>query len=118
MFSAFSKSAALSLLALSAAFAQIGAWNPTEMIWAEIQAREAARERARRADQQWRERYFLQQAEEFVRAWNDFAEQYNRGTFDLRKARRVSDAFRKMERAGGWLAPSDDSSRTKKPRPK
>lgn len=114
MISAFSKSAIVLLFSVSTGLAQIGVWNRTEMIWAEMEARKAAREQAERAAEEWRERYFISQAEEFIRAWNQFAEQYNSGKLDLRKAREVSDAFRKMERAGGWLAPSEDPRRKKR----
>jgi hypothetical protein len=39
----------------------------------------------------------------FVRAWNEFTEEYaERGTFNLRKARSITKAWRSLEREETW----------------
>ena len=98
----FVKVALLTVVLASAASSQSTSETQPERIMAAVEARFAAWEQQQRAAEQWREQQFLQRAKEFVRAWNDFVEDYNHNRFDIRKARKLSEAFRKLERAGGW----------------
>ena len=88
-----------------------GDYNPRVDIWMHeflmrqfdsqrVQAEESARKEARR-----RELDFVKQANEFVQAWTRFAAEYNqRRAFNIKDARKVSEAFRKLERSQGWPA--------------
>lgn len=60
---------------------------------------EEARRRAAREDL----RRLHQKMERFVSAWNEFVREYaERGTFNLKKARSINDAWRKLEREETW----------------
>lgn len=50
----------------------------------------------------WEQRQFLKRARAFVRQWNAFVEDYNRGKVDLEKVRELSRAFRKLESSSWW----------------
>lgn len=55
----------------------------------------------RAAKQEARE--FESAVREFVEAWNRFAAEYReRGAFNLKKAKAVSDAWRRIEKQQGW----------------
>jgi len=63
---------------------------------------EAARRRAAAEE----ERRLREKMAEFVRAWNDFVQEYTgRGAFNIRKARRITRAWRRLEREGGRPKP-------------
>ena len=53
-----------------------------------------------RRQAEWR---FHQKLAEFIRAFNDFLAEYaGRGTYNIRKARRVREAWRALEREHPW----------------
>lgn len=60
-------------------------------------------EEARRRAAQENLRALHQKMEAFVRAWNEFAAEYvERGTFNIKKAKRVREAWRELEREDAW----------------
>jgi hypothetical protein len=60
---------------------------------------EEARRRAVREDL----RRLHERMEHFVAAWNEFIREYaDRGTFNLKKARTTTEAWRKLEREETW----------------
>ena len=64
----------------------------------QVRLEETARANARAG-----ERDFIVKAEEFVRRWTAFANEYNdRRTFNVKAARDLSKAFHEMERSEGW----------------
>ena len=73
-----------------------------ERALAAMEARHAAWEQEKDEAKRWEQQRFVRRAEAFVRSWNQFVEDYNRGIVDVRKVRRVSETFRKLEQAGGW----------------
>ncbi len=68
----------------------------------EIARMEDAKRRAAAEDL----RRFHEKMMDFVRAWNDFTNEYvQRGTFNVKKARLVSQAWQKLEREHSWPLP-------------
>lgn len=58
---------------------------------------------AKRRDSQYREQQFLIKANKLVESWRAFAVEYNeKGAFNLKKAKAVSDAFHDLEKTEGW----------------
>ena len=63
-------------------------------------SRQAAAERRAAAEA---ERQLHERMADFVRAWNDFTEEYTtRGTFNLKKARAVNTAWGKLQHDENW----------------
>ncbi len=51
-------------------------------------------------------RRFHEKMMEFVKAWNDFTNEYvQRGTFNAKKAKLVAVAWQKLEREQSWPLP-------------
>jgi hypothetical protein len=66
-------------------------------------ADDARMEVARRRAAAEEERRLREKMREFVQAWNDFVHEYTeRGTFNIRKARLITQAWRKLEREDTW----------------
>ncbi len=66
---------------------------------AEAARMEEARRRAAREDL----RRLHEKMERFVSAWNEFIREYtDRGTFNLKKARTITEAWKKLEREETW----------------
>ncbi|MBI1788670.1 MAG: hypothetical protein HYR60_14110 [Acidobacteria bacterium] len=86
------------LLGQGSAFAQRSQPNP----WPETRVwidEEEARRRAAAEDL----RRLHKKMEEFVQAWNDFTHEYSaRGVFNVKKARRVREAWRALEKENTW----------------
>ncbi len=60
-------------------------------------------EEARRRAAQEDLRRMHEKMREFVRVWNDFVYEYSeRGTFNIKKAKQITSAWRKLEREGTW----------------
>ena len=78
--------------------------NPQEIPVRLSEASDTARmEEARRRAAQEELRRLHEKMEHFVRAWNDFIREYSeRGTFNIRKARAINQAWRKLEREESW----------------
>jgi hypothetical protein len=73
--------------------------------WQELRDQQAAQQAALapRQNEQQAEREFLGSMHQFVLLWNLFANEYNdRGTFNLKLAKEVSKAFRKLENTTAW----------------
>ena len=71
-----------------------------EQALAAIEAKAAAHEKAKLERKEWARRRFIDPANEFVHAWNKFAEHLASGEYDYRLAKQVSTAFHKMEQSG------------------
>ncbi|MCW5983198.1 MAG: hypothetical protein KIT09_34225 [Bryobacteraceae bacterium] len=69
---------------------------------AQAEARRAAFDREKREAEEFRQQMFVKKAREFVDSWNAFADEYQQGKFDIRKARELSKQFHQLEKRGGW----------------
>jgi hypothetical protein len=116
----FRKSITLGLCMLSAATAQVPVAQPLHSVapeailrdsrWRELydqqvehQAQIAAKQR-----EQYEERQFLERANQFAVLWNQLATEYTqKRAFNLKVARELSKAFRKLERTSAGPKPSD-----------
>ena len=66
---------------------------------------EAARQAAASSEEHIARTQFLIEANRFVALWGDFASHLNdQQTFDARLAKKLSKAFRELERSDGWPA--------------
>ncbi len=101
---------------------QTGGVSAVERMMAATESRFAALEKEKERSQRWHQRRFAKRAQRFVRLWNAFVDDYNRGVVDLGKIREVSKAFREMEKAGKWpvadnpAKPSTPSARRNPPK--
>jgi len=63
--------------------------------------RQAESDRQQRVKESQRE--FVENAEHFIQLWNQFASEYNqKRAFNIKLAKELSQAFRKLERTTGW----------------
>jgi hypothetical protein len=95
----------LTVLSAAGLSAQSYGISNSERIVASIEERFAARDRERLEADTFEEKRFVRRASDFVTKWNAFVERYNQGHLDTRAARELSQAFRKMEKAGCWPKP-------------
>ena len=65
---------------------------------------------AERREEQYRQRQFLQRANEFVAMWSAFAKEFNeKKTFNVKTAEKITRAFHELEASKDWPRPAANS---------
>jgi len=80
-------------------------WMFRDPEWRELlnQSAERVAAAARRQDEQDGQRQFVQDAEQFINLWNQFANEYNqKKAFNIKLAKELSKAFRRLEKTTTW----------------
>jgi RNA polymerase-interacting CarD/CdnL/TRCF family regulator len=74
-----------------------------QLLWSGAVQSQVATQLTKRREAQDKERQFLMKAEKRVQSWTALAHEYNeKGTFNVKKAGEVSEAFHDLEKTEGW----------------